>query len=359
MNRRSSRRHRILLGTVLCLLAACGRPDHEATPTPNGPEVVVRTEAVKDTVLSRPIRATGTLSSKEEVPLSFKIGGVVARLEVEEGARVPAGRRLASLERPEIDAAVAKALAAAEKADRDLARARALHADSVVTLEVLQNAETGARVAASDLEIARFNLRHAEITAPSDGVILRRLAEPGQLVAPGTPILYFGATGKGTVVRAGLVDREVVRVALDDPAEIGFDAFPDRQWTGRVTRKGSAATPGVGTYEVEIRLDRPITDDAGTSELASGLVAEVTIHPRRTERVAQIPTVALIEGNGDRATVWSLGPDLAPRRHAIRIVGLEDDRVFVGSGLEGIERIVTDGAAYLTESSRVRPAADR
>jgi multidrug efflux pump subunit AcrA (membrane-fusion protein) len=190
-------------------------------------------------------------------------------------------------------------------------------------------------------------------------VILRRLAEPGQLVTPGTPVFFFGAAGKGEVVRAGLADREIVRVTQDDPAEVEFDAFPGRRWTGRVTGLGSAAAPGAGTYEVEIRLDESVADAAASVGLASGLVADVTIRPRRTERARLIPIVALVEGDGDRATVWSLGPDHLPRRHTVRIAELDGNRVAVHAGLDGVDRVVTDGAAYLTESSRVRPATDR
>jgi hypothetical protein len=60
--------------------------------------------------------------------------------------------------------------------------------------------------------------------------------------------------------------------------------------------------------------------------------------------------------------VWSLGPDGAPRRHDVRVAFLAGDRVAVASGLDGVERVVTDGAPYLTPSSRTRaadgPAAD-
>jgi RND family efflux transporter MFP subunit len=350
----------VVAGLVVSVVViGCARRHQAEGQAGSAPEVLVRTAAVLDTVMAQPVRATGTLTSKEEVPLSFKVGGVVARIEVEEGQSVPAGRRLAVLELPEIDAAVAKAQAGADKADRDLARARALYADSVITRELLENAETGREVASNDLAIARFNLRYATIVAPSAGIVLRRLAEPGQLVGPGTPVLYFGAASKGEVVRVGLTDRDVVRLGVDDPADVTFDAYPGRTWSGRVARLGAAAAPGAGTYEVEIRLDEPVTGETGAAGLASGLVGDVSIRPARAQQVRMVPVLSLLEGDGERAYVWSLDPAGAPRRHAVRVAFLEGDRAAIREGLEGIDRVVTDGAAYLTESSRVRTEPGR
>src|SRR6266567_4694514 len=77
------------------------------------------------------ISATGTLGAKDEIPLAFKIGGVVSSVSVDEGARVRKGQPLATLDLREIDAAVAKATAGADKALRDAVRVERLYHDSV------------------------------------------------------------------------------------------------------------------------------------------------------------------------------------------------------------------------------------
>jgi RND family efflux transporter MFP subunit len=198
--------------------------------------------------------ATGTLGPKEEIPLSFKIGGVVSRVLVDAGARVRMGATLAALDLSEIDAAVTRAQSAADKAERDLLRARRLYGDSVVTLAQLQDAETGGEIARADLETARFNRRHAVIVAPAGGVILRREAEPGELVAPGAQILVLGSNARGAVVRVGLADRDVVRVRRGDRASVRFDALPDREFAGVVAEIAAAADPLTGTYRVEVSI---------------------------------------------------------------------------------------------------------
>jgi len=201
--------------------AACS---HQQAQRPARGPVTVRVAPVRIERASPPITATGTLALKDEVPLSFKVGGVVARVFVDEGQPVRRGQTLATLEMAEIEAAVTRARSAAEKADRDLARARRLYADSVVTLEQEQNAETGREVAEADLQTATFNRIHATIVAPAAGIVLHRSADPGQIVQAGAPVVVLGSRSRGSVVRMGLADRDAVRVHHGDPAAVHFEA---------------------------------------------------------------------------------------------------------------------------------------
>ncbi len=343
----------VLVVSLAAAAAGCSR-SHAGASGPR--EVAVRT-AVPDTGrVARPVLATGVLAGKEEVPLAFKVGGVIARIDVEAGDAVRAGQRMAALEMPEIGAYVEKAQAGLAKADRDLARAQALFADSVITRELYENAQTARDVAASDLRAARFNAGTAALVAPGAGTVLRRLAEPGQTVGPGMPVLVYSSAGSGQVVRAGLPDRDVVRVQVGDAATVTFDAFPGRAWRGTVTRIGAAAAPGAGTYEVELALDAPVRVAEGGA-LASGLAANVTLAPSRTTPVAWVPLAALVEGDDDHATVWSLSAAGVPVRHRVTIAFLDGDRAAVTAGLEGVSRIVVEGAAFLTEDVRPREGA--
>ena len=328
------------------VLAACGRGRAGAPASHDA--ISVRLAPVTVQSVAQPITATGVLGPKTEVPLSFKIGGVIGRILVDEGQSVRAGDTLALLELSEIDAGVARSRSAAEKGDRDLARARRLYNDSVATLEQVQNAQTGRDVAAAELATAAFNRRYAEIVAPAPGVILRRSAEPGQLVSPGTSILVLGSRSRGVVLRAALADRDIVRVHGRDHAIVRFDALPDARLEGTVTEIAAAADPFTGTYRVEVTLP-------GAAGLASGLVGEVEIRPRAATPVSLVPLDAVLEADGSRATVFTLAPDGQHAvRRTVRIAFLAGDRIAVLSGLEGVTSVVTDGAAYLDDGSAVR-----
>jgi membrane fusion protein, multidrug efflux system len=344
--------NRVLSILVLSIaIAGCARGRAAAPDAREKTLVAVRVGRLAFELVTRPVTATGTLGPKEEVPLSFKVGGVIAQMRVDEGQSVRAGDTLALLDLSEIDAAVVRARSAAEKAERDLTRAQRLYGDSVATLEQAQNAETGRDVARAELETATFNRRYAIIVAPASGVILKRSAEPGELVQAGVPILKLGSHARGVVVRAGLADRDVVRVRLGDRAVVRFDAFPDRAFEGTVTELAGASDPMTGTYDVEVTIP-------GGSRLASGLVGQVEIRPAATNPVALIPIESLLEADGSHATVFAVSADgRRAERRSVTIAFLAGDRVAVTSGLEGVTTVVTDGAAYLDDGAtlRIRP----
>ncbi|MGH7531551.1 MAG: efflux RND transporter periplasmic adaptor subunit, partial [Gemmatimonadales bacterium] len=164
--------------TVL-VVAACSGAAGNTLPARGAAAPIVTVATVTEESIALPVVATGMLGPKDEITLSFKIGGIVARVLVDPGEQVATGDTLAALHLAEIDAAVTRARSAAEKAERDWARAKRLFDDSVVTLAQLQDAATGLEVARADLKTARFNRRYAVIVAPASGVVLRRNSEPG------------------------------------------------------------------------------------------------------------------------------------------------------------------------------------
>lgn len=341
--------HLYLAITAVALLA-CTRTGAEEPAGAARQPAVVRATPVIDTVLARPIVATGTVAPAEEIALGFKVGGVIARIAVDAGDLVRAGQTLAALELSEIDAGLTKARSAAAKAERDRARAGRLYTDSVVTLAQFQDAETAAEQAQADLEAAVFNRRYAVIVAPASGVVLRRSAEPGENIGPGATVLVVGSrgTGHGNVLEIGLADRDVVAVRKGDPTVARFDAFPGQLFTGRVTRIGAAADPATGTYEVEIALQ-------GAGALAAGLVGRVEIRPARGVPAALVPIEAVLEADGAEATVYALSADgTRAERRRVTVAFIEGGRVAITDGLEGAAQVLTDGAAYLIDGAAVR-----
>lgn len=328
-------------------IAACGRGKPSESVKANAP-ALVRAAPVTDTVLARPIVATGSVAPDDEITLGFKIGGVIARISVDAGDPVRAGQTLASLDLREIDAGLAKARSGAAKAHRDLARSSRLYTDSVVTLAQFQDAETADEVARADLEAATVNRRYSVIVAPAGGVVLRRMAEAGENIQPGAPVLMLGSRGAGNVLKVGLADRDAVAVRRGDPAVVRFEALVGRAFTGRVSRIGAAADPGTGTYEVEVALDR-------ADGLAAGLVGRVEIRPKGGVPATLVPVEAVLEADGSDATVYAVSSDgTRAQRRRITVAFIDGKRVAVARGLEGVHRVLTDGAAYLDDSAAVR-----
>ena len=309
------------------------------------PPVVVRTATVTHENLSRPVRAAGVLVAKQELTLGFKTGGIIEAMLVEEGATVRKGQLLARLNLTEVEAQMRQTEEALNKAERDHTRAVALVESHAITVSDLQNATSAFEVAKATLAAARFNLQLSSIIAPEDGRVQKRFAEARELVAPGTPVFRVSTNNKGLVVRVGLSDRDIVRVALGDPAQVSFAAFAE-PFTARVSEVGAIASPRTGTYEVELRLETP-----GAVPL-SGMVAKAEIHPAATHALAVVPVEALLEGNGAQADVFALTGSTPHRTH-VQVAFIDNGRAAIASGLEHVDTVVTDGAAYLRDDSTV------
>ena len=337
----------IFFGLVLLSLASCKQEyAQNAQPTKTTAKRVAVQELVSD---SKPIAliASGVLASESEMNLSFKVGGIVQSVLVREGQSVQRGQLLARLDLAEINAQVSQARNALKKAERDLQRAENLYRDTVATLEQKQNAETAYEVAQANLEIAEFNQRYATVVAPVTGKILKKMVEPSELVSPGQPLFVLGSSGRqgAQVIKIGLADQDIVQVALGDSANIGFDAFPQRTYPGRVTEVAEAANPATGTFEVELTLDEQFYP-----ELKNGFVGKVSLFPSLTLGHIRIPMAALVEGDKKAATVFVSTDRKTVKRQKLPITSIHSDYFTVNETVvQPTTWVVLDGNAYLND----------
>lgn len=343
---------RALAAALTLIVVACG--DDTPPPIEDVTAIPVRVATPSMRVTEPPFTLTGTLGAKEEIPLGFKIGGVVETVSADVGDRVVAGQLLAALSLTEIEAQVSSAREGRDKAQRDLQRAERLHADSVVTLAQLQDARTGLEVAEAQLRAAEFNREYAVVRAPAAGVVLRRQVEVGQLVASGAPVVLLRVERNGLVLRVGASDREAVRLRVGMRASVTFDAYPGSSFNGRVQQVGVAAAPTTGTYEVEISVE------PGRRPLASGLIGNARIVPTVNEPVPTVPAEALLEVDGRWASVFVLdGAGDRVRRQRVRVLWLDGPTAALAGGVDSTSRVVTAGATRLTDSTRVRVVTER
>jgi membrane fusion protein, multidrug efflux system len=334
---------------VAALLNACGSQAEESRQFEATP---VRVRPATTGPATPAIQTNGTVASKDEMRLSFKTGGVIRAIHVEAGSAVQKGQTLAEIELTEVNAQVEQARQLAEKARRDLERGERLYADQVVSLEQLQDLRTQAAMQQAALDAAQFNRGHSVIVAPNDGVVLRRLAEERELVPAGEPVLVVGAREAGYVVKAALADREIVQLKLGDPAEIRMDAYPNQALPGTLVEIASAADTS-GMFPIEVRLDSvPV-------RLASGLVTKLNLYPAssRANLLTYVPIGAVVEGDGDRASVFVVDGNVVKRR-AVRVAFIAPAEVALADGLAPGERVVTDGALYLEDGERISVVQD-
>lgn len=336
----------VALAAACLWLAACGNGAPSVGETPAR---AVRVALPGTAPAAAEIDVIGRLELRDEQQLAFRVPGIVAEVTVRAGETVTAGQMLARLNTTEVDAAVARARAAADKAERDYARGQRLRAEAVITQQQLDDLRTAQEVARAELASARFNQRFAVIRAPADGVVLRRSVEANETVAGGQPVLAVGNAGGGYVIAAALPDRAAMRVAAADPARITVDAHPDQVLQGRVSEVGRKADARTGTFAVDIAID------AAGVPLASGLLARARIRPQdaREQTHSSIPLSALVEAKDDSVLIFVVEDGVAHAR-SVRVRWLDDAQAVLEAPLPDDTRIVTAGAAFLRDGEAVR-----
>ncbi len=355
----------LLLPAAALLFQYCGAPASGKATT----NVTTDTIPVQVMVLGAPsslssgVAVSGQFTTDDETMLSFKTGGIISAILVNEGDRIHKGQLLATLNLTEINAQVSQAQLNLEKAQRDYTRTQHLYADSVATLEQLQNAKTTLDVATEQVRSTHFNLDYSQIRASKDGFVLRKLANPGQVITAGTAVLQTNGADAPSVwlLRVGLSDQQWAIVHLGDKAAIQTNALPNQPLTGTVSRKSAQVDPATGSFTADIRLNGNIP-----STLASGLFGKGEIFLATASSAVphaaigasaqnwKIPFESLLDGDGSSGYVFVATQDRKAQKIKVRIAGMEKDSVVIGEGLQEGQTLIVSGSAYLTDSSPIR-----
>ncbi len=337
------------------LFAACtdaGAQDSAAEPAPAPLEL----ETVTPTEVRPVHRAHGVLRAGDAAMVAFLEGGRLAERPVEVGQRVAAGDVVARLDDPGTRNAVRGARASVAELEerlaqleRDRDRSATLAREGVATSEELERVQSGLSRTRSALEGARAQLgetrrRRAEtvVRAPFSGVVTDVLAEPGELLGPGQPVIRLvGEGGLEVIVRVTAELASELQPGAIAPIRVavGDSANPLARETveGRIVSVAGASALG-GMHPVRIALEQPEGIAAG-----QGVVVELAGAPRE---LATVPLSAVQDPSGTHPFVWIDDDGLASRA-PVRLGALHGDRVVVLDGLSAGTSIVVAGHTRL------------
>jgi len=294
------------------------------------------------------INSTGILTTENEAKYAFKNAGVIDRIYVSEGEFFEKGKLLAKLKIDEIEASLVQAKLGKEKAERDMERISNLYKDSVATLEQLQNTKTAFEIAAQQLEAISFNKEYAFIYATKDGFVTQKIANEGEIVSGGIPVLAINENIKDSwVLKVGLSDKDWALVEIGNSVHIVLDAYSDKMLTGNVFRKSLAADIGTGSFQVEIKVKCE-----GISP-ALGMFGKASIETNKIQKYKSIPYDALIEADGKMAFVFVPMPNGKVKKQAIVIADFDNDKINVLAGLENVNEVVLTNSAFLNSNSTI------
>ena len=354
-------RHSVLVGSTGIILAvavaACSGAGERGVTVPVTGPVTVQTIVAAKQGLPRMTQATGSIEPWARVSPGTKLMGRLEDVRVREGDRVRKGDVLARLEDADLRAAVEQARAAVRMAEANLENAEAQHSRMTnlqkrgsITEKSFEDAVAAFRVAEAGLEQARANrvaadvaLSYAELRAPMDGWVVRKMAETGDMITPGTPLLVIEDLSRVKVI-FHVPETDVVGLKEGSPAEVSVDVL-EEVYDAAVDRVMPSGDPASRTFRVQLILDNT------EGQLRSGMFARARFL-RGERQVLVIPTDSIVR-RGGLDGVFVVEEDMRARLRWLKLGRAEGDVVEVLSGLEPGNRLVARPPAELADGRAV------
>ncbi|MDM0044518.1 efflux RND transporter periplasmic adaptor subunit [Variovorax dokdonensis] len=293
------------------------------------------------------VYATGTVEPTILMPVSPRAGGRLTAVEVEEGQHVARGQVLARIESDDLDQTVSEMRAREQLAQAQFERTRQLVEQGFMSRSELDRARTELQATGAAARRARVQRDYAQLTAPADGVVLRRDGEAGQFVPAGQAVFTLACCAPLRVT-AEVDEEDIARVTVGQTVTMRTDALPKQLFSGMVSEITPKGDPVSRSYRVRIRLADAPPVDAGP--LRSGMTMDANLIVSRRDGALLVPNAAL-----QGSTVWLVSEGRLRRRPVVLGVagaGLTE----IVSGLGDSDMLVLSPPAHLRESQRARVA---
>jgi len=306
------------------------------------------------------VYATGSVEPVHWARVGPAVRARLTAVLAEEGARVAEGDVLARLDDRQARSMAEEAEARARFAAEDLARTRTLVARDIAARATLERAERDARAARATADAAVQRLDDYLVRAPTDGVVLRRDAEVGEVVDTPASLFWIGEP-RPLRVTAEVDEEDIARIAVGQRVLLRADAFPGRVLAAEVAQ----VTPKGDTTRKAYRVRLTLPDD---TPLLVGMTVEANVVLREVPDAVLLPPAAVVlpgggrgagaappvpAGGTRRGTVWVVEKEVARRREVE--IGVQGPRATeIRRGLAAGEAVVLDPPAELVDGAPVR-----
>ena len=300
------------------------------------------------------VREVGVVDPETKVDVKSAVSGRVVSLKVRDGAVVRSGDVLAEVEPDvtqaqslsDVRAGVTQAEVALRDAERQLHSQDRLFKEGLIGSETLKDYITKRDLADENLKAARQRYeiveghgipisgdaltQRARVTSPMSGVVITKGVELGETVTSGVSsfnagtVLFTVADLKSLLIRVNLNEVDIAKVKVGQPVRITLDAYPQKNFTGKVSFVAPAAKllDKIKVFPVEVTLDE--LGDA----YRTGMSANVEILGEKKEKAVSIPLEALQRRDG-KTVVYRLKDNLAPKLIADAKEGLNGRGKFI------------------------------
>ena len=354
---------RFKFAAVLCMwitfgLSCSPANEKEKKVPPKKPVPVVVTE-VKARDFPLIIESVGRLAANREVTLAAEVGGVVEECRVDMGDKVTTDQVLICINPVDYQLGLneAKANFRAMEARLDTAtktfkRTEALIPQKVISEDFYEKSKMEYKAAKAALtqararvDIAKERMRKTKVIAPFPGLIANRRVEHGQTVSAGVPVVTL-VDLEYVRVKIHLTESDYIRVDKDDPVVVTLEAFPEKEYIGKIDRIGVKADERTNTFDVEILIENP------DLILKAGLTGRVRITSDIISNAILIPQSAVLYKE-KRREVFIADSNNRAQPRVIKLGLTEGSQIQVLEGLTPGDRLIVTGGQYLSPGDQI------
>ena len=343
----------LLVGCSLIFMNGCKKKEVRMERITN---VSVQTAVKKQ---FRPfIEATGTLNPFEEVSIGAEIDGIIKTVKADEGTAVSKGMLLATIDDIEYSQGVLSAQAALKQAEATFANTKiefsrkdALYKEELVTKQQYDDVSTRLTLTESDVEkaraalsIAKQKLAKTKIYAPLASRVKEKMVSEGDFVKNGTR-LFTLIQPNPLKLRFAVSERDVGKMKVGQDVSVKVDAFPDREFKGKV----SIVFPSLEEKTRTLSIEALVPDKEGV--LKPGLFARVILYTGGMKDTVVVPNTALLY-EGDQIRVYVVEDDKAKER-LVKLGNKYGDEMEIVEGIKEGDKVVTAGQQGLSEGAKV------
>ncbi len=331
----------LLLLTIVTAVALVACHSKKENTSESLSPVAVRTIVSENKARPSSEEVVGTVRAKLRAAIEPKVSARIEALLVAPGQMVKAGELIAQLDPREIQAKLDQALALREQATRDLARSRELLDKKITAQADFDAVQARARVAEGAARETETMLGYTKVIAPFDGIVTRKLADVGDLAAPGKPIIEM-EDPRALRFEADVPEALIGHVKIGDklPVQVAEGSAPIESTVVEVAPVADAASR---TFLV--KLDLPAAE--GTR---SGQFGRVWVRTGESKSI-RVPTSAIVV-RGQMECIFVIANQHAQLR-IVRTGKRTGGEAEILSGLSSGERVVSEGGESLRDGQPV------
>lgn len=333
----------VLIGGTLLLTGCSGG---EATPKSHTP-VAVEVQELRYESHTDDLVLSGNIEGNATVRLGFMVAGKIQRITAKEGQSVSKGQLLAALDAANYQIANELAGIQVNQTEDEYKRLQLMHNRGSVSEGDFSKIGFALQQAKAQQKLQAKNVSDTRLHATINGVVVRKLAEEGEIVGSGTPVIVISDIDR-VKVTAFIPENELRQVQLGQMAEVRISAL-DTIVSGKITEVGAAADATSRTFTVRIEIENR------KHLLKPGMVAEVRFHGNAVRQSLLVPVEAIIHGNDGENYLYVV--DATSRKAFKRKVGIGEltgNRIEIISGIQPGDLVVVAGQHKITEGSAVQ-----